>query len=218
MCSRVPLPLPNRIPLLHSVPRHSLLLAYVETEAGDAMGMSTQRVMPGGRALRHTLPKSASGRTLCRWCSLEVPAGRFTFCSAWCVHEWRMRTSPGYVREQLLRRDRGICALCRTDTLSAWRRLKKARGDARSMQLASWGLKRLNRRTLWDADHVLPVAEGGGECDLDNFRTLCIRCHRAATGALRLRLRAQKLAVRSATCSREAPESSRPQRTTRSPE
>ena len=34
------------------------------------------------------------------------------------------------------------------------------------------------RRSLWDADHIRPVAEGGGQCDLDNLRTLCLLCHR----------------------------------------
>jgi hypothetical protein len=24
----------------------------------------------------------------------------------------------------------------------------------------------------------VPVAEGGGECDLSNMRTLCLKCHR----------------------------------------
>src|SRR5262249_38303914 len=38
-----------------------------------------------------------------------------------------------------------------------------------------WG----GRRQLWDADHILPVAAGGGECDLSNMRTLCLKCHRA---------------------------------------
>ncbi|MGI4757517.1 MAG: helix-turn-helix domain-containing protein, partial [Janthinobacterium lividum] len=38
-----------------------------------------------------------------------------------------------------------------------------------------------SRRSLWDADHILPVAEGSGQCDLDNLRTLCVACHREAT-------------------------------------
>ncbi len=25
----------------------------------------------------------------------------------------------------------------------------------------------------WEVDHVVPVVEGGGECGLDNLRTLC---------------------------------------------
>jgi 5-methylcytosine-specific restriction endonuclease McrA len=50
-----------------------------------------------------------------------------------------------------------------------------------------WGVRGA-RRSLWDADHIIPVAEGGGECDLDNMRTLCLKCHRIATAALRKRL------------------------------
>lgn len=38
--------------------------------------------------------------------------------------------------------------------------------------------------SLWEADHVLPVAEGGGACGLDGFRTLCMICHRKETAAL----------------------------------
>jgi hypothetical protein len=31
------------------------------------------------------------------------------------------------------------------------------------------------------------VVEGGGECDLQNIRTLCLKCHRVATAQLRAR-------------------------------
>jgi 5-methylcytosine-specific restriction protein A len=150
--------------------------------------MSTSRTMPGGSADRASLPKGPTGRSLCRWCNLEVPPRRFTFCSQFCVNEWRLRTDPGYLREQVLARDRGVCALCRIDTRAAFFELKSARGSHRLNLLARWGLTRLNRKTLWDADHILPVAEGGGECDLDNLRTLCLPCHRQQTRELRLRL------------------------------
>ena len=59
----------------------------------------------------------------------------------------------------------------------------------RLRSLEHWGLERLNRKTLWEADHILPVAEGGGECDLENIRTLCLICHRKQTRELRSRLR-----------------------------
>lgn len=36
----------------------------------------------------------------------------------------------------------------------------------------------LHRRTYWDADHVVRVADGGGECGLDGYRTLCQPCHK----------------------------------------
>jgi len=150
--------------------------------------LSTSRTSPGGFVSRTTLETGLNGRALCRWCALEVPQGRFTFCSDYCVNEWRLRTDPGYLREQVLLRDRGICALCGVDTHVAFLDLKRSRGVHKLKLLERWGLKRLNRKTLWDADHILPVAEGGGECDLQNIRTLCLSCHRAQTLELRRRL------------------------------
>lgn len=144
--------------------------------------------MRGGWVKPRELPKGPDGRNLCRWCNLEVPKGRRTFCSPYCVEQWRLRTSPGYLRERTFERDRGVCALCGIDTEAALHKLKRSRGRNRQALLAIWGLKRLWRRSLWDADHVVPVAEGGGECDLDNIRTLCLNCHREATAALRARL------------------------------
>lgn len=151
--------------------------------------MSTQRTMPGGRAIRAELPRGAAGRALCRWCALEVPPRRLTFCSDWCVHEWRLRTNPGYLRQHVFARDRGICSLCHIDSVEAFRRLKRARGSSRKAMLHYWGLASVNRKSLWDADHIVPVCEGGGECDLQNIRTLCLACHNDVTYELRLRRR-----------------------------
>ena len=156
------------------------------------------RAMPGGWINRRKVPRGPNGRGLCRWCSLEVPRGRFTFCSEYCVHEWKLRTQPGYLREQVLLRDRGICASCGIDTVAARRQLNVARGARRQQLLEHWKPGKRRRKSLWDADHVVPVAEGGGECDLDNIRTLCLRCHRATTAELRERLRRGKLAAASA--------------------
>ena len=115
---------------------------------------------------------------------------RRTFCSAYCVHQWRLRSDPGYLREQVFARDRGICAACEADTVAIYAALRRARGPARAAGLRFYGMETIgSRRTLWDADHVVPVAEGGGLCDLDNLRTLCLPCHREATRRLRERLR-----------------------------
>lgn len=145
--------------------------------------------MSGGRANAGELPKGANGRNLCRWCSLEVPRGRITFCSAFCVDEWRLRTDPGYLREKVLERDCGVCSQCGLDCVAQWNHIRKLRGAAKSKALADWGLKPKSRQSLWDADHIVPVVEGGGECDLTNLRTLCLKCHRAVTAALRQRMR-----------------------------
>jgi 5-methylcytosine-specific restriction enzyme A len=133
--------------------------------------------MPGGWVKRE--------RGLCRWCGSLVPPRRFTFCSSACVHEWRLRSDPGYLRDQVFARDRGVCALCGLDTEALRKNKRKLDYNARRQFEKKWGL----RRHLWDADHVRPVSEGGGECDLSNMRTLCLPCHRTATAALRKRSR-----------------------------
>ena len=45
---------------------------------------------------------------------------------------------------------------------------------------------------FWEADHIKAVAEGGGECGLENYRTLCTPCHRSVTKKLRIRLNKQR--------------------------
>jgi len=47
-----------------------------------------------------------------------------------------------------------------------------------------WSMPSLQTDHLWEADHILPVSEGGGECGLEGLRTLCLPCHRAATRQL----------------------------------
>lgn len=101
-----------------------------------------------------------------------------------------MRSDTGYLRDLVFARDHGVCALCATDTVAAYDALKRARGQARQQALEMWGMRSVRARTsLWDADHILPVAEGGGQCDLENLRTLCLPCHREVTADLRRRLR-----------------------------
>ena len=139
--------------------------------------MSTRRTQPGGWAADRR-------RGLCRRCGAEVPKGRLTFCSDACVHEWKLRTTPGYLRAQVFARDHGVCAQCGIDTEVLRKDKRKLDYRARRQFEKDWG----SRRHLWDADHILPVSEGGGECDLSNMRTLCLRCHREATRRLRSRL------------------------------
>lgn len=122
--------------------------------------MSTRRIQEDrGWVDQKDLPKGPNGRNLCRRCNVEVPKGRLTFCSDACVHEWKIRTNPGYVRQEIYKRDRGVCILC--------------------------GAKDKNK---WDADHIVPVVEGGGECGIDGYRTLCKPCHKTVTAELRARL------------------------------
>lgn len=116
---------------------------------------------------------------------------RRTFCSDACVHEWRLRSSTSYLRECVFDRDKGVCALCGVDTHKQRRRIMRLPFGARMKELRALieaGVIHRKRKSWWEADHVLPVVEGG-DSNLDNIRTLCIPCHRGVTRELRERRR-----------------------------
>lgn len=150
--------------------------------------MSTHRISPkAGWADTSTLPRGPQGRCLCRHCGQEVPPRRRTFCGDACVGAWRLKTDPSFVRKQVWKRDKGRCALCGMRSRDLEKGLTLLRGlllrlgrSKVHLQLRK-ALKIESRHTLWDADHIRAVAEGGGECGLDNMQTLCLWCHRDKT-------------------------------------
>lgn len=138
----------------------------------------------------------ADGHAACRRCLAPLPAGRQDFCSAACVHEFRIRASPAYARRAVFARDAGVCYHCRLDGGFIDRVLRRlaasgAEGTALALDIiANLGFGQRNRLiSVWQADHRLAVAEGGADCGLGNYRTLCLRCHVAATRGLHARLR-----------------------------
>ena len=140
------------------------------------------------------------GYRLCRFCKREVAPPRKTFCSDACIHEWKLRSSSKYLRKFVYERDLGICVKCGTDTRFVRIELENA---ARASMLESgrwfWDdhpvyLECLSRhqltakeakKSIWEADHVIEVADGGGESDLANFQTLCMPCHKVKSAASR---------------------------------
>lgn len=155
--------------------------------------MSKSRTKPdSGFCNPKSLQKGPNGRPLCRHCrENEVTPPRRTFCSDNCVHEHRLRSDPGYLRAQVYLRDKGVCAECGVNTTEWERELNRLGFQERYAFRQRLGLPE-HRYSFWDADHILPVAEGGGECDLSNIRTLCLPCHKKATAALRKRLADQR--------------------------
>lgn len=125
----------------------------------------------------------------CRWCDGRVAPPRRTFCSAACVHEHKVRSNNRYMRTCVYRRDRGVCAICGVSTVLVGRAIRAAETKAEEERLRGlFGVP--PRRKLWrrkhggavfDVDHILPVAKGGGSSGLDNLRTLCLSCHRCVT-------------------------------------
>jgi len=126
--------------------------------------------------------RDAAGAAICRWCRRPVAPPRRTFCGDACVHEWKIRSSPWYVRREVKKRDKGICRLCGLNVLKAhreWGRRKPPAADRAARR--QWRAE----RPRWEADHIVPVADGGGECGLDNYRLLCRPCHVRVTVAWR---------------------------------
>lgn len=149
--------------------------------------MSTRRYMPG--ADQTPIQYTRDGIAMCRWCKQPVPPKRHTFCSDACVVQWRMRTSPQFLRQMVLARDGGVCALCGLDTGSLAYQLRAARRVSQqhfvTLADAHGYSAKDAARALWHADHIIPVADGGGECDLSNLRTLCTPCHKKITASWR---------------------------------
>ena len=141
-------------------------------------------------------------RIPCRWCGKMPEPPRRTFCSDACIHEHKLRTQPSYQAKHVLERDHGICCICGVDC-EAWlrdliaavgypppHRWYEATPTAWLVMMAARGIPKrfalLNRR-FWEVDHSIPVSEGGGDCGLENLRTLCWRCHQDETSALAAR-------------------------------
>jgi 5-methylcytosine-specific restriction enzyme A len=152
---------------------------------------------------------------------------RSEWCSAECFKDVAIRC--GLVKPPLLvfERDRGICARCRCDAETATRAIQHLRRierwdfqltylenrdrtaasrEAVEIILAAWNVA-AETRSLWDADHIVPVVEGGGGCGLDNYRTLCVACHKEETADLASRRAASRRAQRSLPAVAAEPES-----------
>lgn len=137
--------------------------------------------------------KGQHGRRFCRWCHLEVPKGRRTFCSERCVEGNWIRVSGQAVRAAVFKRDRGVCAMCGIDAGKMERILVHATRHLCDLCRSNyWMLARTlfdgldgnwhwQGGCLWQPDHILPVSLGGGMCGLSNYRTLCSPCHLAVT-------------------------------------
>lgn len=148
------------------------------------------------------------GYKLCRFCKKEVAPPRKTFCSELCVHKWKIRSDTGYLRKLVYERDLGQCAMCKIDTRYVRIEIENAARDA-MVRAGVWFcdndpqylevLKKYKltvkeaKRSLWQADHIIEVADGGGESDLSNFQTLCIiPCHKKKSAESR-RARSMRL-------------------------
>lgn len=167
------------------------------------------------RRQKAKVKRGPAGERLCSCgCGNPVVPPRRSWHSQACVDAWRERNDIQLIRQRLWERDKGICALCGIDCEAAFAAYRDAFHEAE--RLAGWFIARarreeslealrhekqrilarwkpfgnwlLHRKTGWDADHIVPVAEGGGGCDYTGYRSLCHSCHAAQTKALAGRL------------------------------
>jgi 5-methylcytosine-specific restriction endonuclease McrA len=159
--------------------------------------LTKHRIDPeAGFVNRDKMLKGPKGFNLCRQCRKECPSNHRTFCGPKCVDKWKMKTDPGHVRFKVKQRDRGVCARCRLDTTRVrdmlyllqemapepWRGGREGFPELlRYKREIEAILKVGHRSTYWDADHIKPVKDGGGGCNLRNYQTLCVWCHKAKT-------------------------------------
>ena len=154
------------------------------------------RTRKGGWVDPSKLTRNDDGRPQCRWCTGSVQAPRRTFCCDECVHQHRIRTNTKYMRLCVYKRDAAICAECQQDTKKIAREAKQYRNQAQWKQyyelLEQYSIPTKRKvwtrgfgGGLWDADHIVAVKDGGGDCGLENIRTLCIKCHKANTALQR---------------------------------
>ena len=146
--------------------------------------------------LSRDLPRTPGA---CSWCGGPCPRG-LKYCSAACRDEANIRASGVEVERLVFARDRGVCAACGMDCHWLRSELDRIR-DANKQWCwrdggstahgplflgGSWGPWRpaCSYGRLWEADHIMPVVLGGGVCGLSNYRTLCLRCHKAESAAL----------------------------------
>jgi 5-methylcytosine-specific restriction endonuclease McrA len=112
--------------------------------------------------------------------------------------------SSSFARVEVAKRDKGICALCGVDTVKLKAELHRLKTRAKRLPRTSVPCRAIEAifgqldalgfnlggvfwwggSTLWEADHIVPVVRGGGDCGLENYRTLCTPCHKLETARL----------------------------------
>lgn len=176
--------------------------AYVEAKRAR---QKLRGSMPADAVLRELHPAQGGS---CKWCGETIyrrdKTGRIVPARQRMWHDGRTvdpRAEPeprcvqeynaqGFTfRDQVFRRDSGVCAGCGRDVEAervAWEAERRAfqdelyRSDRRDYYQAFMAWGREHPEPRWHADHVVPL-EDDGEHLLANAQTLCERCHSAKT-------------------------------------
>ena len=146
----------------------------------------------------------------CSWCGLafskaQKKAGA-TYCSQRCAEEGRIKRGGQFassnIRSAMFSIEGGVCTICGIAAHQLFKQIKALQPAERLNKLlqAGWKLPRSGKAMknllndpkegdFWQVDHIEAVAEGGGGCDIENLRTLCVPCHQGETQKLHARLK-----------------------------
>ncbi|XP_057952741.1 uncharacterized protein LOC131146912 isoform X2 [Malania oleifera] len=116
------------------------------------------------------------------------------FCNLSCYEEYRLRTSNKFLRQELFEIEHGVCTICQLDCHKLVQYIKPLSLGSRQEYIQKIAPNIAKQKKLldklvncpiegnaWHADHIVPVYRGGGECRLENLRTLCVACHSDVT-------------------------------------
>ncbi|KAL4428086.1 hypothetical protein ABPG75_002175 [Micractinium tetrahymenae] len=161
-----------------------------------------QPFMLDGARLCINCAKAVPGKAAALPADTVLDGMTLLFCSGECEGRFALKSNGSAYRRALFRLERGVCVKCRLDCHALVKRLQaveKGSRDweeqrrriiaARAPRLVERGYKahldllvhRAVEGNAWQADHILPVYKGGGLCDVDNLRTLCVACHADVT-------------------------------------
>ena len=125
--------------------------------------------------------RNESGHPVCRWCRAPVTPPRRTFCGDACVHEWKIRSSPWYVRQQVKKRDKGTCRLCGFNVVKAhreWTRSKPPGSDRAARR--AWRARGRGGRPITSSRSRTAAANAAWR-----ITACCAACHVSITLAWR---------------------------------
>lgn len=131
------------------------------------------------------------------------------FCSLNCCEEYHLRTNNRSIRNALFQIERGICTNCQLNCHKLVERIRALSFESREEYIIKVAPNLAKRKKLfqklvqdpidgnaWHADHIIPVYKGGGECRLENMRTLCVACHADVTATQHTERRLTRLVAK----------------------
>ncbi|KAK7505565.1 hypothetical protein BaRGS_00003310 [Batillaria attramentaria] len=150
---------------------------------------------------------SEDGTPLCLQCQLPCSsllsretvthsdnAWQTRFCSRTCADTHWIKSNTAYLRSSVYDVQHGVCQLCHFDAHSFFCQVRdtpdlkqraKIIGSGKYSSLGTSVKKQMISKPyeglFWHVDHIRPVWDGGGQCDIDNLRTLCTPCHSSVT-------------------------------------